>query len=344
MSPNCSTKFSVIIPTYGRIEYLEKVLKGLKAQTRRPDEIVIGVRQEDVTTQSFLKNFQLAACPLKIAFVQVPGVVASMQAALNLTEGDIVCLLDDDAEPLPDWMERIESYFAKDKSLGAIGGKDLLQDYPEMRRNEPTTSRVGIITFYGQIIGNHHLGSGGFRYVDILKGCNVAVRGDLVRYLGLEQALHGQGAQVHWELALFLDIARAGWRIGYDPEIKVIHHIAPRWDNDQNHRGIFSEAGLKDMSYNEHFVMASRANSRMLAIHIFWSLLTGSKSLPGFLNYLRCKFYLKDPFSKERFLVARKGLKAGLKEGLAVRNSRRERSRKLPSPTEFSSLHSQRLV
>jgi GT2 family glycosyltransferase len=313
-------KISVVIPSYRRIKFLKLVFEGLTAQTRLPDEVVVGVRDEDIETSNFIEEFRKKSLfPVKIALVTVPGVVASMQAAMEQTEGDLICLLDDDAEPLPDWFQRVEVRMRNDDHLGAIGGRDLLQDHPDMRRNEPTTDQVGVITFYGRVIGNHHRGHGEARYVDILKGCNVAMRSHLLKRFGFEQELRGKGAQVHWELALFLDTANAGWKIVYDPTIQVTHHIAPRLDDDQNHRGILSTDGLYDMAYNEHFVTASRAGVIALGMHIFWTLAVGTNSLPGLLNYLRIRLLKGDAQALPRFLISIKGLLLGSMAGLKRR-------------------------
>jgi len=210
-----------------------------------------------------------------------------MSAAAGKTDGEIVCLLDDDAQPEPDWLEKIEARFAAEPNLGILGGRDLLQDDPERRRAEPTTEQVGIFKWYGRILGNHHRGSGPYRRCHIVKGCNAAVRGALLRKIGFEGRLRGSGAQVHWELALCLDIANAGYAVGYDPAIRVLHHVAPRHDNDLTHRGIFSPQGLSDMVWNEHFIFATRCGRVQRFIQLAWALLIGTTTAPGIIQYLR---------------------------------------------------------
>lgn len=289
-------RLSVIIPTFKRREYLVKALRGLAAQQRPADQIVIGVREGDADTMEYLATVTLAH---EIALTSVPGVIASMSAAAARTDGDVVCLLDDDAEPLPDWLQRIEQHFAHEPKLGILGGRDLLQDHPEMRRQESLLERVGLFTWYGRILGNHHRGGGVYRPVDLVKGCNAAVRGPLLREIGFAQELRGKGAQVHWELALCLDVANRGYAVAFDPALQVIHHIAPRHDDDQIHRGKFSAEGLRDMIWNEHYVVVSRAGWLRSQAHLAWSLLVGSLTAPGLVQYLRLVLK-KDPHRNER--------------------------------------------
>jgi GT2 family glycosyltransferase len=313
---------SVVIPTYRRPDYLAKALSGLINQNRKPDEVVIGTREGDEFTAQFLAEFHTELFPLKIVVVTVPGVIASMNAGIQESSGDLVCLLDDDAEPLPDWVEKVETAFYQDPKLGALGGRDLLQDHPEMRREEPTTDQVGILTPYGRIIGNHHRGEGAFRHVDLLKGCNIAINGNLLREIGIETQLLGQGAQVHWELALCLDLKRKGFVVAYDPSLKIIHHIAPRLDDDQIHRGKFSRQGLYDLVYNEHFVIHSRLNGQRALFHFLWSLAVGSLAAPGLVQYLRGKLR-KEKLMEQKLLVTLRATLKGKSNG--KRSSRAKR-------------------
>jgi len=298
-------RISVIIPTFKRVEYLTKALRGLAGQRRKADQIVIGVREGDTPTLEFLASSPIA---LETATTPEPGVIASMTAAAARTDGDVVCFLDDDAEPLPDWLERIEGHFARQPELGIVGGRDLLQDHPQQREQEPLLTHVGIFTWYGRILGNHHRGGGNYRQVDVVKGCNAAVRGPLLREIGFAQNLRGKGAQVHWEIALCLDLKNRGYSVCYDPALQVIHHIAPRHDDDQIHRGRFSVDGLYDMVWNEHHVVVTRAGSWRNKVHLAWSLGVGSLTAPGIVQYLRLVLK-RAPHRKDKLAITRRAVR-----------------------------------
>lgn len=280
-------RLSVIIPTFKRPEYLAKALRGLAGQVRPADQIVLGVRESDEETTRFLAGSIPGELAIQTAVVGEPGVIASMNAAASRTDGDVVCLLDDDAEPTSDWLMRIEEHFKSEPKLGVLGGRDLLQDHPEMRLAESTTKEVGLFTAYGRILGNHHRGEGPYRPVDLVKGCNASVRGILLREMKFINGLRGRGAQVHWELAMCLDAANRGYTVAYDPAVQVIHHIAPRHDDDQIHRGRFSVEGLYDMVWNEHYVIGLYAHGARRLMHLLWSLGVGSLTSPGLVQFLR---------------------------------------------------------
>lgn len=280
---------SVVIPTYRRSDFLSKALDGLSKQTLLPDEIIIGTQAGDDETLTFLAG--LANGHVRVATTEHRGVVANMGNAIAISSGDIVCLLDDDAEPTPDWLARIAAAFQRDEKLGGLGGRDLLLDEPEMRASEPRTAKVGVFTWGGmRMLGDHHRGIGQIRTVDVVKGCNCAFRGPLLRQLGFEQRLRGSGAQSYWELALCLDVAASRFRVAYDPEIVVVHHVAPRRGNNESERGWFDAGAVGDDTYNHNFVIWSRAKLPVAFCHLMSSLAIGSKLSPGFIQLVRLMF------------------------------------------------------
>ena len=62
--------------------------------------------------------------PLQIVTVTKSGVVQALNTGLRVVNGDLVSITDDDAAPHPDWLEKITAHFAKDSSIGAVGGRD----------------------------------------------------------------------------------------------------------------------------------------------------------------------------------------------------------------------------
>ena len=161
------------------------------------------------------------------------------------------------------------------------------QDHPEMRRNEPVTEDVGRFYWFGRITGNHHRGGGKARKVDILRGSNFLLRGDFLREVGFETDLRGKGAQVNWELALALQARQRGAKFIYDPEVEIIHHVGPRFDSDNIHRGGFDFAGTADIAYNETFVLLKHGRGLFRVTGNLWQLLVGSAVCPGLLHVFR---------------------------------------------------------
>src|SRR6266851_1586652 len=162
-------ELSVVIPTYQRSAELRRCLDGLAAQTRMPAEVLVMAHDDDARTWEVLsdapKDLPVRGIPRDSA-----GVVAALNAALHTAVGELVAITDDDAVARPHWLERLERRFRADARLGGVGGRDMVHDAAGSGVGaEPV---VGVIRRYGRVIGNHHLGTGGARRVELLKGVN----------------------------------------------------------------------------------------------------------------------------------------------------------------------------
>jgi GT2 family glycosyltransferase len=274
---------SLIVPTYRRTQSLERCLRAIAAQLQRPDEVVVGLRADDAESadavEAMSRTFPVL---LRGATTPEPGVVAAMNAALAACRADaeIIALTDDDTEPRADWLERLVRCFA-DPRVGGAGGRDW---QPHERSDRAV---VGRVQWFGRIVGNHHLGAGPARDVDVLKGANCAYRAPLLRALGFDTRLAGDGAQLYWELAICLPVRRAGWRLVYDPAIAVEHHVEPRDDGDQLHRGVFAPAPLSDATHNETLILLENKSGLARVAFVMWALLVGTHHEPGFAQLPR---------------------------------------------------------
>ena len=272
---------TVLVPTYRRPKDLCRCLEALKAQERPADQVIVTVREDDGETNAFLHGYDAAPLPFQIVRLGVPGVIAAMSAGMAQANGDIVALTDDDTAPHPDWLRRMEAHFAANPEVGGVGGRDWQANDHRSRRV------VGKIQWHGRVIGNHHLGVGEARAVDILKGANCAYRTEPLKKIGFESRLRGNGAQVHWELALGMAMRRAGWKLIYDPAVALDHFIAERFDEDANHRGFFNAAGLTNSVYNETLILLTHLPPLRRAAFLAWAFLVGTWGEPGPLQVPR---------------------------------------------------------
>ena len=235
---------------------LSQCLQRLFAQQRKPEEIIVCVRDDDNETKREVTS--LPGESLKAAYTAEPGVIAAMNAGIAASTGTIVALLDDDAFPRSDWLERIVAIFESDSSVLGVGGIDV---QPNLEQNNPNDKSlpVGTISWCGQLYGNHHLGLGSVRRVIVLKGCNCAYRGEFLRRVGIDTHLRGAGAQVGWEIALGFDAMREHKILLYDPAIVVDHMTAPRIDGDSIHRGKYNAQAAYDIAWNFFSILRRKA-------------------------------------------------------------------------------------
>lgn len=311
---------SVIVPSYRRPESLRACLDGLKRQTRKPAQVVVIHRAGDSETETMLAAYPAESLPLEIGQCRAPGVVAALNAGLDMATSEIVAMTDDDAIPRPDWIERLEDAFAADPMVGGVGGRDHIH-YPGAPDPWPTSPDVGFIRWYGRVIGNFHCGVGPPRPVQSLKGVNMAYRRSAIGTLRFDARLLGQGAQVANEHMFGGTIRAAGWTLIYDPAIGVDHDAAPRHDSDE--RNQVDGNAIRFLTHNSLLCyLACHPKREAIAMALYLALI-GSRWLPG----LASASYYTLRGEKRRFYGWREVL-AGLWQGW--RTWRRTRLEDLP--------------
>ena len=274
---------SVVIPSYRRPKDLARCLDALKKQKRPADEIFVVVRDTDTETWTFVQTLNPEFLPLRTAPVSVSGVVAAMNAGMDAACGDIIAFTDDDAAPHTDWLERIEAHFLSDTNIGGVGGRDWVYHGTQLEEGEREV--VGQVQWFGRVIGEHHLGVGEAREVDVLKGVNMSFRRSAIDQMHFDTRMRGTGAQVHFELAFSLALKRAGWKLIYDPKVAVDHFPAQRFDEDQRHR--FNDIALLNAVHNETLVLLENLPSTRRTAFAIWATFVGTRDAPGFLQWLR---------------------------------------------------------
>jgi len=279
-----SSTVSVIVPAYRRPDALARCLRALAEQSVHPDEVIVVTRTGDDATAAAATAVSFPPT-VRVSHVAVSdaGVIAAMQAGLANATGACIALTDDDAEPRADWVARLVDALEADPALAGVGGRD----WQPLERGDALD--VGRVQWFGRVIGNHHLGAGHARDVDVLKGVNCCFRADALRRAGFDARLRGEGAQVHWELATCLPMRRAGWRLRFDPTIAVDHHVEAREGADQVHRGAFAAAPFRDAVHNEALALSEHLRGWRTFAFAAWSSAIGTTAAPGLLAALRLR-------------------------------------------------------
>ncbi|MEH1822703.1 MAG: glycosyltransferase [Nostoc sp.] len=306
---------TVLIPTYRRPQDLSRCLLALQEQTKPVDQVIVVVRDTDAETWQFLAQLNTENLPLHTVKVTEPGVVAALNAGLAAVEGDIVSITDDDAAPHPDWLERIAAYFICDSRLGGLGGRDWVHHGSKLE--DESRPVVGQLQWFGRVIGNHHLGVGEPREVDILKGVNMSFRTQAIGQLRFDERMRGTGAQVHFEMAFTLTLKRAGWKIIYDPNVAVDHYPAQRFDEDQ--RNNFNEIAFINLVHNETLALLEHLPFIRRIVFLFWAVFVGTCDSLGLVQWLRF-LPSQGQLAGKKLLASWRGRWQGYKQ-FVIRNS-----------------------
>ncbi|KFX62006.1 glycosyltransferase family 2 protein [Paraburkholderia fungorum] len=277
-------KVSVIVPTYRRTADLARCLAALDAQERRADEVIVIARHNDYATLDWLRTCEVNRPDPRrwIMLVRKPGVVAAYNLGIESALGDVLCFTGDDAAPHSDWIARIARAFESDPALGGLGGRDIVHECNGIAQGRQPP--VGLVRWYGRAIGNHHIGCGAARKVQVLKGVNMAFRRDAIGTLRFDRRLRGTGAQAHCEMAFSLKIERRGWALIYDPSLLVEHFPARAYH--ESPRLAFNDAAFYNASFNLRLIMCEYLTPPGRWAFVVYSTLIGERADPGFLRAL----------------------------------------------------------
>ena len=288
---------SVIIPSYGRPEALRRCLAAIARQTLRPHEVLVITREQDKATAAVVRD-AMDQVPIRAIDVREPGLVAASNLGLAAAEGDVLAFTDDDTEPWIDWLQRIEEHFRTTPSLGGLGGRDWLYADGQLRRGQAQT--IGRVQWFGRRIGNHHLGVGVPREVEIIKGANMAYRRVAVDGLQFDRRLKGGDAEWCLEPGFAFAVRRRGWRVIYDPDVAVDHyHPAPRLALDN----ALSVTRTYNRVFNETLVLLEYLPPLRRLVFVLWAFLVGHRDAPGVVQWVRYLWWGR-PSATRRLLMA----------------------------------------
>jgi glycosyltransferase involved in cell wall biosynthesis len=111
---------SVVVCTYNRRGYLERVLDYLRYQSCPQFEVVIVDGPSTDGTKEFLADYQGR---VKVAHNPHRNLSISRNIGIDLSAGDIIAFIDDDAIPFDDWVQTLlDEYNARPLTTSGLGG------------------------------------------------------------------------------------------------------------------------------------------------------------------------------------------------------------------------------
>ena len=107
-------KFSVIIPTYNRANYVAEAIESVLQQTYRGSELIVVNDGSTDDTAEVIRRFRDRICYVEKAN---GGKASAVNLGLKYVTGDYVWILDDDDIGLPNKLELHAAQFAEDPDL-----------------------------------------------------------------------------------------------------------------------------------------------------------------------------------------------------------------------------------
>jgi glycosyltransferase involved in cell wall biosynthesis len=226
-------KLSVIITTYNRPDALGKVLDGLRAQTRLPDEVIAADDGSGPDTARVIEHFK-DECPYSLLHVwqEDRGFRAAeiRNKAIRRSSGDYIVCLDGDCIPSRHF---IGDHHRLAETGCFIQGKRILVGPTATpgftHRDADSTARRVALAFRGGIKNVHHLlrfpGFPARRSVRLkgIKSCNMAFyRRDLYAVNGFNQEFIGWGRE---DSELAVRLFRYGLKRKSHPFMAICYHL-----------------------------------------------------------------------------------------------------------------------
>ena len=146
--------------------------------------------------------------------------------ALKEANGEILCFLDDDALPCPEWLDALMKCFL-DPSVGCIGGPAILDYQGQERPPWLQADLQGLLSGYALPYSEP---TAIFHIEEFPFGCNMAFRRKSLDEVGLFRAdLDRSGKQVlaAGDTEMISRIQKAGWKVMYLPQAWVRHLVSP---------------------------------------------------------------------------------------------------------------------
>lgn len=202
------THISVVVPAHRMSAQLRECLEHLAAQTYRCFDVIVVTDEPEREAVAGLAVRFLASGPAR------PN--AKRVQAAETTAAEILALIDDDAYPAPDWLERAVRHFRDPSVVGAGGpgvtppGDDGAQRASGAILASPLVSGVQARRYVPRAACD----------VDLQPSCNFLVR--RAAFIAAARTTLGQYPAEDALHCLFL--RKEGKRIVYDPSAIVYHH------------------------------------------------------------------------------------------------------------------------
>nr|CAD6405336.1 glycosyltransferase family 2 protein [Rhizobium sp. Q54] len=213
--------FGVVICVHSdeRLCLAIKAIQSVATQTHQPDEIIVVCDHNPGLAERLSHECpQARVIPNRYG----KGLSGARNSGWEAVHSDIVAFLDDDAEAAPDWLSRLSGHYANPCVMGVGGNVEAVwqQRRPSWFAKE-----------FDWIVGCSYRGLPvKAAPVRNLIGCNMSFRREIISMLGgFREAFGRDGANAfgceETDFCIRASQMFPGWRIIYDPEVSVRHHV-----------------------------------------------------------------------------------------------------------------------
>jgi glycosyltransferase involved in cell wall biosynthesis len=271
MTISTEPSISVIIPTFGRPEQLERCLEAVSRQTwKNFDVIVVDNSAGNEATRKIAQSHGAR-------YVSEPrrGLCRARNRGALVSSADIVAYLDDDAVPEPDWLQGFVKAFENERVMGVSGRtvplaieSDAEKLYASVRgsaynRPKPLVVDRGTPNWFG-IAGFGGIGP----------GCNMALRRTAFEFWPGFHEGTDRGTPVYGggEQHAFYSLVDRGFAVAYTPDAVVKHPYPPTMD-------ALKTRYLRDLTASTAYftmMLVEESRNRSATLRYLWESIRGT--------------------------------------------------------------------
>lgn len=248
---------SVIIPTFNRIEKLERTLKALQKQTLNPSSFEVIVIDDGSSDESLdvLHEAKTKWPNLRVFHQENSGQGSARNKGINYAEGQVILFIGDDIIPTEDFLERHVQFHEErpDVHYACLG---LTEWYP----SEPITPFMDWMTHGGPQFAYYRFSPGQTVDYKFFYTSNVSLKSILLKNDLFDTNFHGYG----WE------------------DIELAYRLYKKF----NLQIIYKPEAL---AYHSHFIEEKSLEKRMLQIgrnaKVFANKCPGIDAVPHGMKY-----------------------------------------------------------
>lgn len=210
-------RFSVVIPTIDRVDYLRATLASLAGTDPQPAEVIVVDASRERSAES-------AASESGARYVHsAPGLTSQRNRGVEEATGEVVVFLDDDVEIAPDFFARLEPAYGDSDVVGATG-KVIERDSrrlggPRSRLRSLLPGKEGTFTRFGY--PRYLRDTDRPTDVEFMPGCLMTARREAVARVRFDEEMTGYALGEDEDFSYRL--SRLG-RIRYLPDVVVRHN------------------------------------------------------------------------------------------------------------------------
>jgi GT2 family glycosyltransferase len=201
---------SIIVPVYNACSTIELCMESLRALHWSAYEIFFVDDGSKDSTVQLIQRLKGEDARVRLIAGEHKGPAAARNAGIKAANGEYVFFTDSDVVVSADWISGLMKCFTDE--VGAVGGgveafslATLCEQAEQLR--------------YRNLYGDSP------RFIEALPTCNLAVRRDVLRVInGFDERYCFASGEDH---DLCRRIRRAGWKIWFEPSIKI-RHMHPR--------------------------------------------------------------------------------------------------------------------